>query len=79
MYPADVLALGSRGEGFGADDGISPDEGVLLRDIQTALLWPNDRAVMRQQTIHTGLLVYLDTEHTRVVIRGLTVTMSCQM
>ncbi len=60
-YPADVLALRSRREGLGADDGVPPHEGVLLVDIRPALLWSNHRAVMRrQQAVHARLLVDLD-------------------
>ena len=65
-YPADVLALRSRGEGLGADDGVSPHERVLLVDVRAAFLGPNHRAVVgRQQVVHARLLVHLDKENRR--------------
>lgn len=65
-YPADVLALRSRGEGLGADDGVPPHEGVLLVDVRAAFLRANHRAVVgRQQVVHARLLVHLDKENRR--------------
>lgn len=63
-YPADVLALRSWGEGLGADDGVPPHKRVLLVDVWSTLLGPNNRAVVgRWQAVHTRLLVHLDEEY----------------
>lgn len=63
-YPADVLALRAGGERLGADDGVAPHEGVLVVDVQVALLRSNHRAVVgRQQAVHACLLVDLDKEY----------------
>ena len=73
-YPADVLALRSRGEGLGADDGVAPHEGDLLVDVRAPLLRPDHRAVMRRrQAVHARLLVHLDgerSEHKVVLSAG---------
>lgn len=62
--PADVLALRAGGEGLGADNGVSPHEGVLLVDVRAALLWSDHRAVVgRQQAVHARLLVDLHKEY----------------
>lgn len=58
-YPADVLALRSRGEGLGPDDGVAPHEGVLV-DVGAPFLRPDHRAVMgRRRVLRTRLLVDL--------------------
>ena len=66
-YPADVLALRSRGERLGADDGVPSHEGDLLVDVRAALLGSNHRAVVgRQQAVHARLLVDLHKENEAV-------------
>lgn len=63
-HPADVLALRSRGERLGADDGVPSHEGDLLVDVRTALLRSDYRAVVgRQQVVHARLLVDLHKEN----------------
>lgn len=68
-HPADVLALGPRGEGLGADYGVSPDKGVLLGNIaESMLLGPDHRGDgMVVVEAGTGLLVHLG-QSTRSVI-----------
>lgn len=63
-HPADVLALRSRGERLGADDGVPSHEGDLLVDVRAALLRSDHRAVVgRQQVVHARLLVDLHKEN----------------
>jgi hypothetical protein len=64
-HATDVLALGPRGEGLGADYGVSPDKGVLLGNIaESMLLGPDHRGGgMVVVEAGTGLLVHLGTEH----------------
>lgn len=66
-YPADVLALGSGGEGLGADDGVAPHEGVLLVDVWPALLRSDHRAVVGQ-VVHARLFVHLEKEYKSISI-----------
>lgn len=61
-HPADVLALGPRGESLGADDGVALEEGILLGNMMgSTLLWPDHRGDM-VVVASTGLLVHLGTE-----------------
>ncbi len=57
-YPADILALRSRGKCLGPDDGVSSHKRVLMMDIMSPLLGPNDRSRMRE-TVHACLFIHL--------------------
>ena len=45
--PADILALGTWGEGLGADNSVAPHKRILLVDFRPPLLRPDHRGRAR--------------------------------